>query len=71
MAPTVNIQAIEMTVRVDLSPLEEATRDQAELRQKHQEHLSLHFRLPERKKLFKTTGSNLHLETFKSKHTDS
>lgn len=31
----VNIQAIEMTVGVDLSPLEEATRDQAELHQKH------------------------------------
>lgn len=60
-----------MTVGVDLSPLKEATRDQAELHQKHEEHLSLQFRLPERVKLFKTAGINLRLETFKPKHNDS
>lgn len=66
MAPTVNFQATKMNgVGGDISLLEEATRDQAE---SHTENICLQFGLPERVKLLKTAGINLHLETFKSKH---
>lgn len=52
----------------DISLLEEAKRSS---RITHWEHLCLQFGLPERVKLLKTAGINLHLETFKFKHTDS